>query len=341
MSLPKRTGVDFRCETGTGSDGRGSGAAHAAASTVLACAALFAAAAPAAAADAYIALGDSITFGETDLLYRTSFGDRGYVAGYADVLAARNGGPRPNVINLAIDGETASSFMTGVGRTAPVIGRTDVPLARENSNYDPSSLVPQSNLFASTVAAQQAMGNNVSAVTITLGFNEVAALSSLPASQALAQLPQTLADYRGNYSGVLTQVRSLLPDTALSLLGYYNPFPADPSSPAAPIFQAGGMQLNAIVKELAGQYGAAFVDNAPSFVGNEALYTFLDEQPTGSSVPDPFGGVLPIGNVHPNAQGYDVIAANVASVSAVPEPSTWAMLLVGAAGLGWLRRQRS
>lgn len=49
----------------------------------------------------YIALGDSITFGETDLQYIPSFGDRGYVGLYADYLASVNGGDRPTVINLA------------------------------------------------------------------------------------------------------------------------------------------------------------------------------------------------------------------------------------------------
>ena len=49
---------------------------------------------------------------------------------------------------------------------------------------------------------------------------------------------------------------------------------------------------------------------------------------------------LPIDNVHPNAQSYAVIVANVASVSAIHEPSTWAMLAIGVAGLGLLRRRR-
>lgn len=295
---------------------------------------------PAAAANVYIALGDSITFGETDLLYRQSLGDRGYVAGYADALAARNGGVRPDVFNLAIDGETASSFMTGVGRTPPVAGRTDVPLQLENLHYNAASLVPQGSLFASTVAAESARGNTVGAVTITLGFNELGALSSLPPATALALIPQTLATYQANYTTVLTQVRSLLPTTNLSLLGYYNPFPADPGSPAAPIFNAAGVQLNGIIHSLATQFGASFVDTAGPFVGHEAAYTYLDQLPHGSSVPDPFGGVLPIGDVHPNQQGYDVIAAQVASVSPVPEPSTWALLVAGFLGVAMVARRR-
>ncbi len=296
---------------------------------------------PVSAADVYVALGDSITFGETDLIYRQSFGDRGYVAGYANAIAARNGGVRPEVVNLAIDGETAASFMTGVGRTPPVAGRTDVPLALENLHYSASSLMSQSATFASLVSAEATAGNRVSTVTITLGFNELGALAALPASAALAAIPQTLQLYQTNYNAVLTQVRSLLPNANLSLLGYYNPFPADPSSPAAPIFNTAGLQLNGIIKGLAGRYGASFVDTATPFLGHEAQYTYLDESPAGSFVIGSFGGVLPIGNVHPNDQGYSVIAAQVAAVSAVPEPESWALLAGGMAVMGLIRRRRA
>ena len=94
----------------------------------LGCAAPFCSIGSAAAAPAYVALGDSITFGETDLLYRQSSGDRGYVSRFADTLATRNGGVRPTATNLAIDGETASSFFGNTGRTPPVVGRGDAPL---------------------------------------------------------------------------------------------------------------------------------------------------------------------------------------------------------------------
>lgn len=293
----------------------------------------------AVAGDAYIALGDSITFGITDLLYRPSLGDRGYVSLYADALAARNGGVRPEVVNLAIAGETAASFTSGVGRTAPVVGRTDMPLALENLHYSAANLVSQGSLFASTVASELSRGNIVSRVTITLGFNELGALSSLPTAAALSAIPQTLQTYQSNYGSVLTQIRSLLPNTNLSLLGYYNPFPADPTSPAASIFNAAGMQLNNIIRGLATQYGASFVDTAGPFVGREARYTYLDEQPHGSSVPGPFGGVLPIGNVHPNDLGYSAIAGQVIAVSAVPEPETWALLMAGIGVLGLAKRR--
>ena len=90
------------------------------------------------AAPTYIGLGDSITFGETDLNYVQSYGDRGNVGDFANIIGSRTG-TRPNVINLAIDGETASSFMSNAGRTPPVVGRGDSPLLLENLNYTPST----------------------------------------------------------------------------------------------------------------------------------------------------------------------------------------------------------
>ena len=299
---------------------------------------------PVRAAPIYVALGDSITFGETDLRYVQSFGDRGYVSQFADTLAMRNGGVRPAVFNLAIDGETASSFMTNAGRTPPVMGRGDAPLQLENLTYGNSTAVSQSTLFGNIVASQAALGNTVDTVTITLGFNELAALAppqNRPAAEsaAIAQIPATLTAYRLNYTAVLNQVRALAPAANIYLLGYFNPFPADPASPAAPVFNAGGTALNDVIRELAGKFGAAYVDNATPFVGNEARFTYQALLPAGSSVSGPFGGVLPIGDVHPNALGYNVIAADVAAATPVPEPASWAVLAIGLATLGWAGRR--
>jgi hypothetical protein len=71
----------------------------------------------------------------------------------------------------------------------------------------------------------------------------------------------------------------------------YNSFPADPISPAAPIFAAGGMSLNTIIQALAEQYNSAYIDTFTPFVGNEAAYSYQDDQPTGApfeKIPSPF-----------------------------------------------------
>lgn len=282
----------------------------------------------------YIALGDSITFGETDLNYAQSFGVRGYVGLYANTLATRLG-TTPNVVNLAIDGETATSFFSNAGRTPPVAGRGDAPLQLENLNYANSTALSQSQVFANTVSAQTGLGNTIAAVTITLGFNELAALApaaNTPALEAaaLAQVPAELAAYRTNYSNVLSYARGLAPTASFSLLGYYDPFPANEASPAAPLFDTYGAQLNSIIQQLATQYGAIYVNNATPFVGKEAAYTYQGVLPAGSSVSGLYGGLLPIGDVHPNALGYAQIAADVAAAS-VPEPTSWALLGVGLA----------
>lgn len=283
----------------------------------------------AAAENDYVALGDSITFGETNLQYVPSYGDRGYVGLYADYLAGRNGGVRPNVINLAIDGETASSFMTGSGRVPPVVGRTDAILAAENLHYDPNALVAQNAKFLAAVTAEKAAGNTIGTVSVTLGFNDLSTAVGMPASA----VGPILAAYQANYGSILGEIRQQLPNAHLLVLGYYNPFPADPTSPAAPVFNAHGAELNGIISSLAAQYGGTYVDTAPAFVGHEAEYTYLAQMPAGSSSPPvgPYVGALPIGNVHPNATGYQAIAAEIEAVS---EPSSVALVATGC--LAWL-----
>ena len=95
------------------------------------------------------------------------------------------------------------------------------------------------------------------------------------------------------------------------------------------MFNAGGTQLNGVIQGLAARYGVTYADTATPFLGNEARSTYQAVQPAGSSVAGAFGGITPIGNVHPNELGYAAIAAQVAAsgdATAVPEPSTPALL---------------
>jgi lysophospholipase L1-like esterase len=305
-----------------------------------ACAALLLLASGLAAADSvYVGLGDSITFGETDLRYVQSFGDQGYVSKFANILAGQNGGVRPIVANFAIDGETAASFQSGAGRTPPVMGRTDIPLAQQNLNYAANPSLPQATQFQNYVAAQNAAGNSITTISITLGFNELGALANLSPSDALAAIPGTLATYRSNYTQVLSQIRSVAPSATLYLVGYYNPFPGDPTNnPAKPIFAQGGPQVNTIIQGLASQFNATYVDTSGAFLGREAELTYISQYPAGSLSPAPGSGIEPIGNLHPNDAGYTVIANQIAST---PEPGSFALVGLATLGFGLLVRRQS
>jgi lysophospholipase L1-like esterase len=275
----------------------------------------------------YLSIGDSVAFGETNFSNDPSYGNRGYVSLYANYIAGQNGGVLPKVDNLAIDGETSSSFFIGSGRVPPGNTMTDNQLAALNMHYGTGPQPPQNGMMLATIAAEKAAGQTISNVTISLGSNDLFALATKPgfltesASQQQADLAHTLGMVQSNYVALLTQLKAFLPDAKISVLGTYNPFPAAPNSPFAPFAAPAIAALNQILAGEAKAFGVNYVDTASAFAGKESALTYITQG----------------GNVHPNDAGYQAIASQI---EAVPEPSTLIMFGAGAVALVALRRQR-
>lgn len=260
----------------------------------------------------YLTLGDSIAFGETDVI-PVSFGDQGYVKPFADFLATQNGGARPQVINLAFPGETSSSFFTAI----PSPG--DAPhtvLDSFNLNYQTNPAQSQNSLMLSTIAAEQAAGRLITHVSFSLGRNDLGEFEaqhqdffSLTPGEQQGLINGFLGDLTANYVAVLTELRAVLPQAQILLLNSYNEqavFGAgDPFDIANEIFDAG---QTAMIESLAVPFDARLVDIHDPFIGHEAAYTFVLS-----------------GGVHPNDTGYGVIADQMIDAS-IPEPSSLVIL---------------
>jgi lysophospholipase L1-like esterase len=269
----------------------------------------------------YLVLGDSMAFGETNFTNNPSNGDRGYVKPYADLLAAQNGGVRPNVINLGVDAETSTTFFNGgPAGDGTVSGK---PAPQLNLNY-PNPSTSQNSLLLSTIAAEKAAGHTISSVSLQLGANDLFVavntpgfFSLTPAAQQ-AKIAQTLGTIQANDATLLTELKTQLPNTNLVLLGYHNPFNANPSSPLGMLADPAIKALNTLIAGEAAAFGTRYVDTYTPFLGHELAYTYIAS-----------------GNVHPNAMGYAVIASQL---STVPEPSS--ILVMGAGLVGWIALAR-
>lgn len=259
----------------------------------------------------YLALGDSIAFGVTDIT-PVSFGDQGYVSLYADFLATQYNGVRPQVVNLAVPGETSPAFFTAI---SPLGLPPHDLLTSVNLNYNGDGALSQDALLLSTLAGEAAAGRTITDVSFAIGSNDVTAFIalhpdflSLPIDQQQQLISAFFDELGDNYVLVLSQLRAALPDARILLLNYYNPYggfpPDDPFNIANMIFDQGQTSL---INDLAGPFHASVVDINTPFRGHETELTFI-----GS------------GGVHPNAQGYAVIEEEMAEATA-PEPSSLAL----------------
>ena len=285
--------------------------------------ALLAAPRPAQAAPIkdYVALGDSMAFGETTFTQNPSNGDRGYVGLYANSLATQNGGVRPNVINLGVDAETSSTFFNGGPKGDGTSSGSPAP--QLNLNYA-NPAPTQNSLLLSTIALEKAAGHDISTVSVQLGANDLYAAANAPGFFALspaaqgAQIAKVLAGVQANDATLLTELKTLLPHANLVLLGYHNPFNADPTSAIGKVADPAIKALNTLIAAEAKAFGGRYVDTYSPFLGHEIGLTSIA-----------------LGNVHPNAAGYQAIANQLETV---PEPGS--LLVFGAGVAGWLALSR-
>jgi lysophospholipase L1-like esterase len=269
--------------------------------------------------ETYVALGDSIAFGVTDVI-PTSVGDQGYVKLYADFLSILNNGIRPHVINLAIPGETSGSFFNAA--SGPGLPPHEL-LASVNLNYHANPSVSQNAMLLATLAAESAAGRSITNVSFAIGVNDVAGFEQMHPDFLMlttAEQQRLIAEYAAglssSYISVLTQLRSALPEAPILLLNYYNPYailgPDDTLNIAYTIFDR--VQSD-VIGNLAGPFHASVVDINTPLRGHENELTFISS-----------------GGAHPNEQGYAVIAQQMESVT-LPEPSAASFLVIGLGAL--------
>lgn len=278
-------------------------------SALTALAAPFALAPPPVAAGhrTYIALGDSLAFGEYRFQDNPSNGDRGYVGPYADYLAQFNGGVRPAVINLGVDGETTTTFLNG-GPSGPGIVPGE-PAYSLNTNYQPP-YPSQNSLLLTTIAAEMAAGNTIGALTIQLGANDIFILTQNPTfftkspSEQQGLVNGVLMMVQSNLATLLAELKVQVPGANLVLLGYYDPFAPfahDPTSPLYAIAQISAPAIRGLDQVIAAEasaFGGRYVDLYTPFLGHELAYT------------DVANPAIP-GNVHPTVAGYAAIVAQL------------------------------
>ncbi len=261
----------------------------------------------------YLAIGDSLAFGETDFTHNPSDGNRGYVSLFDTTLRQFNGGVSPNVLNLAFDGETSASFFTGAGN---VFGPNASLL---NTNYSAATI--QNTMLLNAIASTAAAGNPIGYVTVSLGANDLYSVVSdpnffnLPPAQQQGRILAALGQVQSNYTNLMLELHGDLPGAKVLLVGYYNPFAAFAGTPIGELSPAVVQGLNSVIAGEASAFGATYVDTYTPFLGHETANTYILTDYQGAP------------NIHPNDLGYSVIGAQLAN--AVPEPGSAVLAGIG------------
>lgn len=250
---------------------------------------------------------------------------------FADYLASRDGGLRPEVANLAINGETSGSFFNGSGR----VSSDGQGL---NTNYTGRSMPFAQQQQLRERFAAPADAARVKTVTVQFGANDLDAVASRPDFFTLSDAERmqlvgaTLQQLQANYAGILTEVRTLFPAADLYVLGYHNPYNGDPSHPFHALADPAVLGLNLTIRGVGEAFGGKYVDVYGAVHPNEDRLTLIRTWRTD-----------PVNYVHLNDAGYEAVAGRLIATAeppGVPEPGTLVLAVIGVGGVGGLIRLR-
>ena len=225
-------------------------------------------AAGAAPEQVYLALGDSIAAGLVTSLPR----DRGFAWLVRDLIERSNtaaGTPATVTLdNLAVPGETTSSFVSG----------------------------GQLQRAQREIAAIKARGGVLRAVTVTLGGNDLLNLAGASQSARQAGLDRFKTDYPVALDAVRAALEDQKPDIVVTT--YYDLSEGDPNQQGSDAWWVA--QFNAVIRQAAAADGARVADLEPAFRGHITEWTWYP-----SDVHPNNAGQAEIARLVWQALGYD------------------------------------
>jgi len=189
-------------------------------------------------------------------------------------------------------------------------GADSCQLVQGHRCYDSTS---RATHLDAAIALVKAYPGEVSPITITIGGNDVLAL--VPAALAnptstVARLPAVFRMYRANLDVILSRLRTAAPSARIIVTTQPNSLGGIPASflPKGLSAIAGTAvdNLNAVMKQEAGKYGAIIADSAAAFARNPGGAYLLTYLPQVLVSGDPSQA-----NIHPTANGYRVYAIEV------------------------------
>jgi lysophospholipase L1-like esterase len=238
--------------------------------------------------------------------------------GYVDLFAQHMQQTNPGlvVINDGCPGEKTPSLLNGLNPSAGLCGKGGgFPYALLHHNYGVGNSQMQDAI------TQLNLHPNTSPITLDIGANDLLDFLSgcgFPAPSAnaciVAGMTSQFNTIASNINTILNNLQAVAPNANYAVMGLYNPYPTLLN--VGPTTGDGAVaQLNSMIRQVANQHHAHFVDPLPVFnpsgssggpeTGDVPVICAL----TGMCPGGTFNPGSPLADIHPTKDGYKALAS--------------------------------